>query len=200
MPCARFCANATKNSESYSADRWLTTTTRIAPAGVAPNFMPRPRFSSPPVPCALSTFIPNRDALFRSALFDAHDPGLLKRSSTQLEKEIGCIRPVYARTLIEGISEAFCEDAVGNAQGCLAEAVLDIEFCTLGRKEFNDIIQSLHGRGVQCRPAELSDGIHAGSPVYEEFYRLDCRRPFVGRRAGCAWIPHRLAGRQTLPA
>src|SRR5262245_46475619 len=142
---------------------------------------PRPRFSSPPVPCALSTFIPSGDDLIPSASLDAHDSGLLKRRGAQLEKKISRILPDDAGTLIEGITEIFGEDAVGNAQGCLAEAVHDIEFCTPGRKHFNDVIQSLKGGGVHCRPAEFTDGIHVGAAVYEDSYRLDCRRPFFGR-------------------
>src|SRR5215470_16902341 len=104
---------------------------------------PHPRFSSPSVPCALGTFIPSGDDLIPGASLDAHDPGLLKRRGAQLEKKIGCILPDYAGTLIEGISEVFGEDPVGNAQGCLAEAIHDIESCTLGRKQFNDVVQSL---------------------------------------------------------
>src|SRR5712671_6374548 len=135
------------------------------------------RISSPSVPCALSASSPNGD-LF--ALLDGHDPGVLERSGAQLEQEFGSVLPVDARTLIEGIAESFGEDAVGNAQGCLAEAVLDVEVRALGRQQLNNIVQSLHGRAVQGSPAELSDGIHFSAPLDEELHRLDGGCPFFG--------------------
>src|SRR6266404_2142958 len=89
-----------------------------------PSYATSARCSSPRVPYALSTSSPDGD-LF--ALLDGHDSGVLKRSGTQLEQELCSVLPVDARALIEGIAESFGEDAVGNAQGCLAEAVLDVE-------------------------------------------------------------------------
>ena len=106
---------------------------------------------------------------------------MLERGGAQFEEKVGCIPPEYARDLIVGAPKIFCDDGVGNAQGRLSEAIFGIEFCTLGGKEFNDVIQSLIGSGVQCGPAELSDGIHVGAPFHEEFYRFNRRRPFFGR-------------------
>jgi len=114
------------------------------------------------------------------ALLDGHDSGVLKRSGAQFEQEFGGVLPVDTSTLIEGITELFGEDTIGNAQGGLAEAVFDVEVRTLRRQQLNNIVQSLHGRAVQGSPAELSDGIHFSAPLDEELHRLDGGCPFFG--------------------
>ena len=102
--------------------------------------------------------------LLPGALEDHHDAGLVERGGAQFEEKVHRFPPVYARNLEHSAPNIFGEDGIGNTQRRLSEGIFGINLCTLGDKEFNDIIQPLIGCVVQRGPAELRGILRFESP------------------------------------
>ena len=79
--------------------------------------------------------------LFRGTFDHCHYSGPVEGSGAHFEEKISRIPPEHAGGLIIGVPDLLGDDGVGNAQGCLPEAVLSIKLCALRGQEFNDIIQ-----------------------------------------------------------
>src|SRR5207248_5709593 len=107
---------------------------------------------------------PSYELLSRSALLAGPiggdlDAASFKRSGAELELQVSRLAPIDARGLIIGRAQPLGDDAHGHAQGCLAEAIFGVEFCALAGEVFDDVVQSLIGRTMQRRPAELAGHI-----------------------------------------
>jgi len=120
--------------------------------------------------------------LFPSALQDHHDAGSIERCGAQFEEKIGSIPPQYARDLRDVAADFLGHDGQGNAQRRLSISVFGIKSGAPADQEFDDIIQSLIGGRVQRGPAELSDAVHVGGPIHEEFHGRERRLPFFSPR------------------
>jgi len=114
-------------------------------------------------------------------------PDLASGGGAELDQKLGRLLAVAARDLQALRSGFLGEDRERDAQRRLPQAVEGVDLGALGHQVLDHRIEPLVSGRVQCRPAELPDGIDVDAVLDEELRRVEGGRPLF-ERAGALHV------------